>query len=181
MKSLKNNFSLLVVIVLLAVFVVTAVLQIDQREPKKQERKKVSLIVYGDDSERWENLREGAGLVCDEKEADLSLLTMLSENDVSEQEEIILREVEDGTDAMIIAACNSSEIKDFIKSRNLRIPVIFVESVNEETKTVDCIAPDDYKMGYELGETLAKYEGEIVTVAIRSDNIQRDSVSLREK
>ncbi|MCR5673798.1 MAG: substrate-binding domain-containing protein [Lachnospiraceae bacterium] len=181
MKNFRNNISLLTMIVLLAAFVVTAILLIDKHEPKKQERTQVSLIVYGDDSERWENLREGAGLVCGEKDADLSLLTMLSENDVSEQEEIILREVEDGTDAMIIAACNSGEIKDFIKSRNLKIPVIFVESVNEETKTVDCIAPDDYMMGYELGETIAKYEGDIVTVAIISDNTQRDSLSLREK
>ena len=181
MSKLKDNRSLLAIILLLVVFIVTAVFQIDQSTPRKKTRKQVSLIVYGDDSERWENLRQGAALVCDEKEADLSLLTMLSENDVSEQEEIIVREIEDGADALIIAACNSREIEDFISSRKIRIPVIFVGPVSNIKDKGDCIALDDYQMGYDLGETIAGSEGDIVTVAIISDNTERNSIALREK
>ena len=181
MSRIKNNISLLAVILLLSVFVAIAIFQIDSGTPRKKARKQVSLIVYGDDSERWENMRQGAGLVCDEKDADLSLLTMLSENDVAEQEEIIVREIEDGADALIIAACNSKEIEDFIDNGHLKIPVIFVGPVSNAKDNRNCIALDDYQMGYDLGETIARNESDIVTVAIISDNTQRDSVALREK
>jgi ribose transport system substrate-binding protein len=106
---------------------------------------------------------------------------MLTDNDVAEQEEMIEREIEDGTDALIIAACNSSEIRDYIRDRKPDIPVVFIGSVEDLQDSIDQIATDDYKMGYDLGEAIAENESDIVTVAIISENTERDSVALREK
>lgn len=181
MTRFKNRYSFLIVLFILVIAFVSAIYRINRNEPKKEDRKKVSMIVYGDDSERWENMREGATLVCEDKEADLSLLTMMSENDTAEQEEIILREIEDGADALIIAACNSSAIRDFIEDKHPRVPIVFVENVESLSGEMKAIAPDDYKMGYELGQELVKNESKIVTVAIISENTNRDDVSLREK
>ena len=180
MSGLKRYKSLLIMIVLLLVFLVLTISQVDQDRPRKQERKHVSFVVYGDDSERWENMRQGAELVCEENDTDLSMISMLSEDDANEQKEIIDREIEDGTDALIIAACNSSEISDHIRKKN--IPVIFVETVDPASSGgLVTIAPDDYKLGYELGESIAENESEITTVAIISEHPERDSVSYREK
>lgn len=184
MKRLEKSRSLLAITVLLLIFFVIVITQTNTREPVEKERKHVSLIVYGDDPERWENLRQGAGLVCGEKNADLSILTMLSGDDAREQKEIIQREIEDGADALIIAACDSAEITDYINTAKIRIPVAFVETTGAfETKpgNAPVTAPDDYKMGYDLGESLVENESDIVTVAIISENRQRDSVSLREQ
>ena len=181
MKKLKSYRRLLISAILLLVFLVVAISQTKLQSPRLQDEKRVSMIVYGDDSERWENLRQGAGLVCENNDAALSLVTMLSGNDVGEQEKIIEREIENGADALIIAPVNSQEIKEYITSRKIRIPVAFVESVESgEDKPID-IAPDDYRMGYELGEKLIENESDIVTVAIVSDNTERDSVALRKK
>ena len=180
MTVLKNNKNLLYGILLLLVFLVLILSQLEQKEPKKRPGKHVSFIVYGDDSERWENMRQGAYLVCDEKNADLSLITMLSEDDANEQKEIIDREIEDGADVLIVAACNSKEIADYIKEK--RMPAVFVETVDEEySGSKDVVSPDDYKMGYELGESIVENESEITTVAIISEHTDRDSVTLREK
>ena len=180
MTVLKNNKNLLYGILLLLVFLVLILSQLEQKEPKKRPGKHVSFIVYGDDSERWENMRQGAYLVCDENNADLSLITMLSEDDANEQKEIIDREIEDGTDVLIVAACNSKEIADYIKEK--RMPAVFVETVDEEySGGKDVVSPDDYKMGYELGESIVENESEITTVAIISEHTDRDSVTLREK
>ena len=181
MTRFKNKYSLLFIIVILVIAFVSAIYRINRNEPRKEERKHVSMIVYGDDSDRWENMREGATLVCDEEGADLSLITMMSENDTAEQEEIILREIEDGADALIIAACNSSTIKDFIEDKHPRVPIVFVEDIESLSGDIKAITPDDHKMGYELGQELLKNESDIVTVAIVSENTGRDSVSLREK
>ena len=181
MKKMKRYRELLIIAVLMLVFLIAALSQTKIPSPKLQNEKRVSLIVYGDDSERWENLRQGAGLVCENNDAGLSLLTMLSEDDVGEQEEIIEREIENGADALIIAPVNSSQIRDYIINRRIKIPVAFVESVESDDKDLIDIAPDDYRMGYELGEKLVENESDIVTVAVVSNNTGRDSVALREK
>ena len=181
MSILKGRRGLLAMALLLLIIFVAALFQNMEGRPTNEERKKVSLIVYGDDSERWENMREGAGLVCDEKGADLVLMSTFSEDDEDEQIEIIEREIEDGADALIIAACNSSRIKEYISSRKLRIPVVFAESDSSQEDGSRNISVDDYRLGYDLGEEIVKNESDIVTVAIISENTDRDSVALREK
>ncbi|MCR5688067.1 MAG: substrate-binding domain-containing protein [Lachnospiraceae bacterium] len=181
MKMLKDIKSLPVIVLLLMIILVTAVFQNVERRPKSEERKKVSLIVYGDDSERWENLREGSELVCKENNADLVLVNMLSENDRKEQEENINREVVSGADALIIAACSSSGIKEYVDGLKLKIPVIFAETVESVQGKGSNITVDDYKMGYDLGMRLIENESDIVTVALISENTDRDSVALREQ
>ena len=181
MRSIFKNRNLIILIAVLFVFLGISVSSIYSNSPGKESRKKVSLIVYGDDSERWESLRQGASLVCEENNADLALITMLTENDTKEQEEIIARELSNGADALLIAACSSREIKDYINGLGLRIPVIFVGSDSESDNKTEYIAPDDYKIGYDLGKQFVKNESDIVTVAIVSENTERDSVALREK
>ena len=184
MKRLKDNKSLLISMILLFILLVFVVLQSDFAPREDKERKHVSMIVYGDDSERWENMRQGAGLVCSEKNADLSLITMMTENDVQEQKDIIDREIEDGADALIIAACDTAGIKDHLRDKKLRIPVSFVEAAGDISmpfENVYCAAPDDYRIGYELGQSIVENESDIVTVAIISENLQREGVSLREQ
>jgi ribose transport system substrate-binding protein len=180
MKRLYESKSLIVMIILLVVFLLMTVYLTDTDTKKEKESKHVSMIVYGDDAERWENMREGALLVCEEKGADLNMLTMLSENDTAEQEEIIDREISGGADALIIAPCNSSKIKEYVSGKRLRIPVVYVETVESAFADIN-IATDDYEMGYKLGEEIVQNESDIVTIAIISENTERDCVALREK
>lgn len=181
MKKLSGKRSLILIIILLVIFLLIAAYQINSGITEKKPAGHISMIVYGDDSERWENMREGAYLVCKNMNADLSLLTMLSENDISEQEEIIDREIGDGADALIIAPCDSKAIKDYVSKKRLKIPVVYLESADDAFLGNVSIAADDYKMGYSLGEELAAQESDIVTVAIISENTGRESVALREK
>ncbi len=184
MKMFKDKRALLTGLVLLLVFLMLVMSQMKISSPGGEKRRKVSLVVYGDDNERWENLRQGAGLVCDDKNADLTLVTTLLETDAAEQKEIINREIEGGADALIIASCNSGEIKAFIDERKPKIPVVFVESLNISPLSMGnsiAVSADDYKMGYELGEAVTANESDMVTVAVISENTVRDSVALREQ
>ncbi len=181
MKRSYNRKSLVIVVILLIILLLIGIYQFSSGTTGKKPPKHVSMIVYGDDAERWENMREGAYLVCEEKNADLILLTMLSENDADEQKEIIDRELKNGADALIIAPCNSREIREYIDSRKIRIPVVYIETMEDRFIGDIDIAVDDYKMGYALGKEITDNESDIVTVAIISGNTERDSVRLREK
>ncbi|MCR5358010.1 MAG: substrate-binding domain-containing protein [Lachnospiraceae bacterium] len=184
MKLHLNKKSLPVIAVLLLIIIVIGIFMITGKTNENGKRKHISFIVYGDDNERWENMRQGAGLVCGENDADITLVTMLTEDDVNEQIEIIEREISNGADALIIAACDSGAIREYINSRKARIPVVFVEasqSTGLALNDVPDFCPDDYRMGYELGETLVENESDIVTVAVISGNTKRDSVAMREK
>ena len=63
----------------------------------------------------------------------------------------------------------------------MRIPVIFIGSGSEENNKTEYISPNDYQIGYDLGKQFVKNESDIVTVAIISENTERDTVTLREK
>lgn len=180
MTKIRINKSLLAAILLLVILLASIMLQTNPTIPKSSRREHVSFIVYGDDAERWENMRQGAEIVCKEKNADISLITMLSENDEKEQIEIIDREIADGADTLIIAACNSSAVAEHVRKR--KVSTVFVESMEAfDWNGYSVLAPDDYKIGYELGEEIVKNESDIVTVAIISEHMEKDSVALREK
>ncbi len=181
MSGLRNHRSLLIIGILTVAFLSLVVSLFYPASPREEKHSKVSMIVYGEDSERWENMRQGAALVCKEKNADLSMMTTLSENDPEEQIEITEREIEDGADAVIIAACDSNRLKEYFDRNDPRIPVVFVESLESADGDVVSIAPDDYEMGRKMGEEIVNNESDIVTVAIISGNVEKDSVALRRK
>lgn len=150
-------------------------------ELKSSDVKKISLIVYGSDAKRWENLLQGAELAGEQENGEISLITMSSEDDYEEQIRIIEREVNDGADALIVAACNSEKIGEYIDNARIKIPVIFAESGVTSKKSHKCINADDYMMGYSLGRAICENEKTITKVAIVSDGTQRNSISERER
>ncbi len=180
MKKVFKNKYIIAAVILIVILVIIAVYASVPGDSDEEVRH-VSMIVYGDDAERWESMREGAYLVCADRNAKLSLLTMLTNDDPEEQKEIIDRELEDGTDVLIIAPCASTVIKDYIDSKKLKIPVVYLESLDNASPLDVCIAVDDYMMGYELGEQMTLEESDIVTVAVLSGNTDIDSVRLREE
>ncbi|MDO5573693.1 MAG: substrate-binding domain-containing protein [bacterium] len=146
----------------------------DQAEPKA-----ISLIVYGNETERWENLRRGADQAAEAAGAEVNLVTMSDETDAGEQKKLIQREINNGADALMIAACNSTEMKQYIEELSGKIPVILVESGIGYTDDRLCISADHYQMGYQLGETIIEHEVPEVKVAIFIDHELRDSVAER--
>lgn len=170
-------------ILLLVVFVasVFALIVFSKYEPREKEVKKISLIVYGSDAKRWENLAQGAELAAGESDAEVSLITMTSEKDYREQIEKINAEIENGADALMIAACDSKRIGEYIDNAKIKIPVVFVETGVVSKNEQICIAASDYDMGYALGQEICEKENPIVKVAIVSDGTERNSISERER
>lgn len=176
----KDNLRKVVLVALLFIATV-AILVVTMYRPRVEHNKKISLIVYGNNVKRWETLLQGAELAGEEKGADINLVSMSDESDYNEQIDIIEREVSNGAQALLIAACNSEKIGEYLGRAKLRIPVIFVETGAGFLKDEVCIAADDYMMGYELGKSICENEKPIAKVAIVSDKTCRNSIKEREK
>lgn len=147
--------------------------------PKKQSN--ISLIVYGNDSDRWENLKRGAKSACDENDADLTLVLMSTEDDYNEQIRLIEREVAKGADGILLAACNSKEIGEYLDKANIKIPIVMVVNGVTSNKNYPCVSANDYDMGYELGMSICESENPIIKVAIISDVKNRNNITCREQ
>ena len=179
MRIKDSDKRVLMAVVLVILFVMIIIVGLFR--PDKESTKKVSLILYGNNLKRWENLIQGAELSAEESDAEINTVYMSGESDYSEQIGIIQREVSNGADALVIAACDSEEIGKYIDKSKINLPVIFVETGVDSKQDRTCICADDYEMGYELGKSIVENENPIVKVAIVSDGTERNSISKREQ
>jgi len=177
MRIRNSRREILIIIILVVVSTILLVVG----SASGERTKKISLIVYGSDANRWENLREGAELAAKESGAEVSLVTMTSEYDSNEQISIIDREIKNGADAIMVAACDSQKIGEYFDNRLTLVPVIFVETGVESSRSRRVIKSNDYQMGYAIGEEICRNEDYIVKVAIVADGMMRNSVKERER
>jgi len=143
--------------------------------------KKVSLIVFGADTARWENLRQGVEDTCEDMNAELSMVNTISNDPAAEQIELIQRELAGGADALLIVPADSERIGDYLNSNKPGVPVIFLENTTTYTGNSYYVGVDDLEMGRALGTQIIERENPIVKVAIISDGTERSSVKAREQ
>lgn len=147
----------------------------NHEEPIKQ----VSIIAYGTDTSRWENLKQGAELAAEELNAEITLITMSSENDEMEQISLIAREIKNGADALMVAPCNSDVVGNYLKTCD--IPYVFVETGGADSDKHEAVSADNVKMATALAQTIDENERDWIKVAIIADYTERESVSDRLK
>jgi len=165
------------ILLIFLLIMIGEVIYYTQAGAKEEAVKQVSLIVYGSDATRWERLKQGAELASKDYNAEISLVTMSTENDAMEQISLINREIENGADALMIASCDSDKIDSYLKDKKIDLPYIYVDSGNDDVKeTVDA---DNVKMGGTLAKTIYDNEKDWIKVAIIADNLERNSVNRR--
>ncbi len=145
-------------------------------EPEIKEIRNVSVIIYGNSSEQWENLSQGAERAAKDLGAEVSIVTMSGDNDAGEQIGLINREINNGASAIMIAVCNSEELRPYLNHLESKIPIIMVETGIMENAKYKCISSDNFEMGSLLARHILENEDPKVKVAIIYDNEQRDSV-----
>ncbi len=175
MKKLKSPvFILACTLVCLMVIEIAIYMQaLKKEDPIIQ----VSLIVYGSDASRWENLKQGAVLAADDMNAEVTLITMSGEDDASEQIALIRREAEGGADALLIAAADSEGIREYLRTNPIKIPYAFVESGTGDGSSLT--SADNVKMAEALIKTIDDNEKDWIKAAVIVDHDRRDSVKER--
>lgn len=149
---------------------------------KKEIPSVYSVILYQETEDEWGTLIQGIMQAEKDLKADVNYI-YLSENDTAEDQiKAVNKEIREKSSGILMAAVNSEEIQKAMEKMLISVPIIFVETGAGDSYPV--IRSDDYAMGKALGEAVLQDMEQTGTpgkVTIITENMERDSVSLRYK
>ena len=141
-----------------------------------------SVILYQETEDEWGTLIQGIMQAEKDLKVDVNYI-YLSENDTAEDQiKVVNKEIREKSSGILMAAVNSQEIQKAMEKMLISVPIIFVETGAGDSYPV--IRSDDYAMGKALGEAVLQDMEQTGTpgkVTIITENMERDSVSLRYK
>ena len=88
----------------------------------------LSVIIREQDSSFWTNARMGMEQAAGELGAELRFLTLSTANDGREQWELLLREIEQGADALVVAPADPAVLEKDLAELEGDVPVVTLES-----------------------------------------------------
>ena len=153
---MKTEKSRLIQIAILAALGLAAVLSLVLPQLLRGEREEqllsLSVMLRDTDSSSWTVARQGMEQAADELGAELRFLTLAAANDGAEQEELLLREIEDGAAALVVVPADPAALSAALDPWLVVCPVVTLESPMEGAAGV--VSPDNALLGQELAEAL---------------------------
>lgn len=143
---------------------------------KKEARARISVIVYGNNSDRWTTLKQGIDQAAEDLGAEVNFCLMSSENNAKEQTLLLKREIENGSKGIIIAVTDSRNMAKTVQEASLKVPVIMVETKADDVDDIIYISADNYSMGLNIGRSVYLNSKEYNKVAVYVKKMQRSSV-----
>ena len=149
----KNNIvEIMILGVLGALVVLTLVIPQLLRDRDEPQLLSLSVLLRDTDNSGWTVARQGMEQAADELGAELRFLTLATQSDSAEQEELMRREVEGGANALIMLPANLQSLHDALERLPSYCPTVFLEvPPGGGTKTV---SPDNWAVGRSLAQTL---------------------------
>ncbi len=114
----------------------------------------ISVIVEDTVDDNYVNFRKGMDRAAIEYNVDVSFITLYDEGSKKQQEELILREQQDGSRAIVVSPVDSGQILQLQADKRVSVPLVFlnseISSVGDELSAR--ITFDYYQMGQELAK-----------------------------
>ncbi len=142
------------------------------------EPKKISLIVYGDNQETWEDLKVGAYQSAKDFNAEINFVVMSNESNAKEQTALLEREIKNGAEGIIIAPVDSAKMVESIDKVLNKVPIVEIYNYVDSKNSIPIITADNYKMGATLANTLNNKIGD-KNILVIVDNIERNGINDR--
>ena len=134
------------------------------REPERQIYQ-IAVIIEDVRSDNYGNFRKGMDLAAAELNADVQLITLYEKLDVKEQMDLMDREQQDGTDALIVVPVEEEQVS----ARQMTIPVILMRAGVAEAAGAGNVIVDHEKMGEQLAREILKEQPADVPVYVLTD------------
>lgn len=117
-----------------------------------RQKYQISVIVYGNNRDRWAFLREGLNQGASELPVELSFSAMAQEADPQEQIRVVNQEIRNGADGILLAACDSTALNQTVAEAAGQVPVLMLETdVEDNAKTLGCLAAGRLRDGKSAG------------------------------
>lgn len=147
-------------------------------EKQTKNTKQISVILYGNNIDRWQSLKQGMEQAGKDYGAEVNYVLMSLEYNKEEQLLLIQREIDNDADAIILAANDYTMDLSSIRLPSKKYPILCVES-GVDNQDIALVSADNYKMGESLAMEVIDRENAIAKIAIVMDHQQRDSVKAR--
>ena len=139
---------------------------------KKREICRISVIIDNVNDNYYGSFRAGMDMAEKKYQADVNFITLYAENDEEQQEELIVREIKDGANAIILAPVREDLAVMKLDEISPGCPVIFLGPTAINSSVACSISVDRYEMGRTLGEKIAESEDPAVPVCLFSEGME---------
>lgn len=136
----------------------------------------ISVIANDLNDEFFLNTRLGMEQALKEWKADVSFVSLYNRNNVEQQMEFILKEIENGAQAVIVFPVDSVKLSQLLEETVVRVPVISMGSSMESSKVSAVIQADDYGRGKALVELLAEKLGKDKGIVMMTDSYEHGDI-----
>lgn len=156
-KKKINFFWILYGFVLVVLFLLSSTDLIIKEE--EAEIYPVSVIIGDTSDENYVNFRKGMDQAARAFNGDVVFITLYEKGSASQQEELMLREQEDGSRALVVSLVEDEIIIKMRRENLLSVPVVCVNSEWEVMEGLDNTAVltfDYFSMGYGMGEEIIR-------------------------
>ena len=162
-KEKKVNFLwILYGLVLVILFLVSSTDLIIKEETAKIYP--ISVVIGDVSDENYVNFRKGMERAAMEFNGDISFITLYEKGSAAQQKELMLREQEDGSRALIVAPVDAGMAAGMQQDNLLTVPVVFINTEKEKVEGLNnraVLTFDYHAMGCRMGERiLEEHPGE---------------------
>lgn len=169
----------IVFIILFILVLSSSLLLLNEGNRKEIEVYNVSVIIRGKNGEVWNRMKAGMEQAASEMNVNLRFISLLEENSVTEQKEILEREMNIDTDAIVISPADYTELSAFIENINKKIPIVLFESKIETKQNIPYVSCDNYELGKSLAEELIRNGNTRSNIAIVKSDLSSSSTKER--
>ena len=147
---------------------------------KKPEVYPVSVIVEDSTDDNYVNFRKGMEQAAMEMNVDVSFITLYDSGDRKQQQELAVREQQEGARALVIAPVDGEEAARLLEDDRIQVPVVLLgsEAAAPDTRVSARITFDYYGMGRELGSRIVEKHGRELPVYVFSQGQQGEAEQL---
>ncbi len=149
---MKNKKYLWIFALILLVMITWAAIGMNEWD-KEEKSFRISVILSDSSNDRWTALKNGLEEGAEEENVQLTIVMTDQLDRVSEQIDLMKREMENGADAILIEPYNKEQVSNFLEE-NTGTPVLFLNTDLEPENIYSLAATNPKEMGEHLAKAL---------------------------
>lgn len=137
----------------------------------------ISVILRNKNSEGLKIIKDGMEQAASESNINLNYITLIKDNDIENQKEVIIKEIEKGVDALVISPADYDKLTGYIEEINKKVPVILFDSNINTNQDINYVSCDSYYLGKRLAEEVIRNGNTRKKINILKSDLNSSSVN----
>lgn len=119
---------------------------------QKTEVYPISVIIEDSKDDYYVNFKKGMDQAAEELNADVSFITLYEAGNLSQQEDLIVREQQDGAKALVVVPVEEKALSDMLAENRLSGPLVLYKTSLSGDRVSATVSTDYYAMGQKLAQ-----------------------------